>query len=197
MKRNRQKYQLDFLLQHFFIGKDTSGHWRVFHKNDRGLQYKGGRRIKAGDIADGPITNKGYRLCTLPQVDNVRKSPVLAHIVMWVIFNGRDVPDDFDIDHENRNKLDNDPEKNLRLLAHRSNTLNCSRYAKNSLNVEIHRRKPEGTKRFVARAVDPTTGKRKSLGIYLTMAEAQVAADTFIVDRYGSNAPTNRSLGLL
>jgi hypothetical protein len=196
MRRNNVKYKLELLRKFFYISNE-SGEWRVHHGLDRGALKGKGRCVWKGDIADRLVTNKGYRSCNFP-IDG-KQTHVLAHIVIWVLYNEKDISDDFDIDHENLNKIDNNPVDNLRLISHRLNSINCSRSMKRRmLGVLEDKRRPKSQKRFSVRLKNFSTGERLSSGgMYGTANEAKIAADKLILKIYGPDAPTNRSMGFL
>jgi hypothetical protein len=56
----------------------------------------------------------------------------LHHIVIWILSTGKDIPPDLQIDHINRNKIDNRIE-NLRMVTNRENNLNKDIYSNGKL----------------------------------------------------------------
>lgn len=191
MKRRQEKYALALLQRYFFIAFTDDG-WRVFNATDRS---RPGHPLPIGSLADTAISQRGYRSCQLPKRVFGKHTTLQTHVVIWVLANGREIPDDMDIDHQDRNTLNNDPD-NLKLKPHRSNWLNSKRFdGRKTLNIEMSRRYSQV--RYVVRIGNPTTKKRETIGYFRDLIQAQLAADKFILRHFGPDAPTNQSLGLL
>ncbi len=93
---------------------------RLFYIKDNELYWKinVGRKIKADTIA-GSIEGKKYRRV------NYDGQMYRAHRIMYMIYNNIEIPDDLQIDHIDRNRLNNSKE-NLRISTKTQNQWNRS-----------------------------------------------------------------------
>ena len=93
-------------------------------------KVKPNKRIEAGTEA-GYVNTQGYA-SFMYQGKNY-----LAHRVIWEMHNGK-IPKGMQIDHINRNRLDNRIE-NLRLVTHQQNCWNSNNYGSSNVkNVHKH-----------------------------------------------------------
>ena len=193
MERKGYNYRHELLQGLFRIGRDSDGKCRVLHSIDKGASNGRGKRTLAGEIADSHISN-GYRVCKATVGGH--SLCLLAANVVWVLHHKKDIPSGSLIDHLNRNRLDNDP-SNLAVVSNRSNVINGHRCDGKLLGIIKHVHRNAGTKRWQAKARDPSAARTVSLGYYYSNLEAALAYDTFIAKTYGPDAPTNASLGRL
>lgn len=143
------------------FGYDESGQlfWKKSpHPNSRVVL---GKPILSVDAA-------GYRRVKLDRQD------YKIHRIIWAMANGRD-PGEFEIDHRNRNKLDNRPQ-NLRIATQKQNLQN-----------RIFT--PKGLTGELCIFPSPARCKNKPytvevcgqyLGMYATLEQAQVARDEYL-----------------
>ena len=84
------------------------------------------RKLNNGEYKNikGSIMNKGYRYIQL--IRNGKRKNLLFHHLVACIFIG-ERPEKFDIDHIDRNKLNNNV-LNLRYISHKDNCKNTDRY---------------------------------------------------------------------
>lgn len=136
-------------------------------------------KIAPGSIAGGPTSNGYWSVHVLGR-------PILAHRLAWFYLYG-EWPGE-DIDHINRNTLDNRPE-NLRLATRSENNMNrCVSATHGFKGVSLH--KPSGL--WFART--KVNGKQLCLGYFKTPEEAADAYDNFVEKLHGDRALTNAKL---
>ncbi len=95
--------------------------------------------------------------------------PSNYHIIVWILSTGKDIPEGYDIDHINGDKVDNRIE-NLRLVTHRENTQNRKEHREGKL-VGCCFHKPSG--KYMAAI--KISGKRIHIGLYDTEQQAHEA----------------------
>lgn len=139
--------------------------------------------VKEGDVA-GELGEAGYRRVT------IKGARYFAHRIVWALEFGFD-PGAMQIDHINRNPLDNTP-KNLRLATNHQNALNR--------NEPCHSATGESCIYFTHRTTSPykAVAHGKHLGNFATMEEAKKARDAYkdlVRDRVlGVHTPSNMLL---
>ena len=191
-KRNSAKYVYEIIEANFYFAKYKE-EYRVFHLRDRGSKDGRGGSVKAGQLADTLIVG-GYRVCNLPRT-NGRVKRLHAAIIIWMLHHKRTIPPDLAIDHEDRNRLNNDPYNNLKLKTHRENAINRPQSDNHFIGVFENKHIALGKKRWQATARCPIRKRRISLRCHYTAADAARAHDKFIIEHYGKDAVTNASLG--
>lgn len=189
--RNDGNYDLDVLRLFFLV--DPNG-WRLRHAVARQSEDGRGKIIRVGDLADTSISG-AYRVCNLPAF--YRPSRILVAPVIWVLFHRKELTPGMQIDHEDRDSLNNDPVDNLREVIAQANICNRSYCDGGFIGIFENRKIRIGFKRFQAVARDPVTKIRVSLKCHATAEEAARAYDAFVLDKHGPDAVTNASLGLL
>jgi hypothetical protein len=102
------------------------------------------------------------------------KQSYKIHRIIWAMANGQD-PGEFEIDHINRDKLDNRPQ-NLRLATSKQNKQNRIHATVGSTGEQcIHRNPPRcKQKPYIVRV------KRVYLGTFATMDEAKLVRDAYL-----------------
>lgn len=128
--------------------------WREILRYDNGSLIwviKPSSKVNVGDVA-GTVNDEGYIKIMY------RKRSYGAHCIVWEMHNG-EIPDGYEIDHENHNRSDNRIE-NLRLVTRSDNMKNKSMYSTNKsgvTGVNWHNRK----RKWIAQI--QSDGKKKML----------------------------------
>lgn len=113
------------------------------------------------------------------------------HRLIWTLANRQHIPSGMDVDHINREKLDNRPE-NLRLATTSQNRANIGMQRNNSTGY-----KGVFLDRGKFRAAIRVTGIRRYLGTFSSARAAAAAYDGAALTVFGEYAMTNHRLGLL
>jgi hypothetical protein len=133
------------LLHELFEYKDSNLVWKVSKA----------RRIKVGDVA-GSVNSNGYM-----QVQ-INKKMFKVHRLVWIMHNG-DIDDELQVDHINRDRLDNCID-NLRLVTPQENSFNSKSRGYSWV---------EAKKKYVAYIT--FSGTRKTIGAFDNAEEARKA----------------------
>lgn len=113
------------------------------------------------------------------------------HRLIWMLANRHQIPSGMDVDHINRDKLDNRPQ-NLRLATTAQNRANIGRQRNNSTGF-----KGVFLDKGRFRAKIKSKGTQRFLGSYNTPEAAAAAYDSAALAAFGEYAMTNAQLGLL
>ena len=103
-------------------------------------------------------------------------------------------PGDPEIDHRNRDRLDN-RRANLRLCSHQDNT--CNQPLRSVPKTSLYKGVSRSPKRRKWSAHIKNNGRTIFLGCFVAQEEAAAAYDAAAEKAWGEFAATNRSLGLL
>lgn len=143
------------------------------------------RKVARGKYAAGTVMGniggRGYRYVVIEGVTH------LAHRVAWAIHYG--VWPEHDIDHRNRVRSENWID-NLKPADQAINTANSVKTNKSGFRGVMFAPRYS---RFRARIT--INGRQKHLGYYATGVEAAKVYDAAVIEHYGSDFPTNASLG--
>lgn len=113
------------------------------------------------------------------------------HRLIWMLANQQQIPLGMDVDHINRDKLDNRP-VNLRLATPTQNKANTGKQRNNSTGY-----KGVFNDKGKFRAKIKANGIQRFLGSYSTAEAAAAAYDCAALKAFGSFALTNQQMGLL
>lgn len=113
------------------------------------------------------------------------------HRLIWMLANRQHIPSGMDVDHINRDKLDNRLE-NLRLATTAQNRANIGKQRNNSTGY-----KGVFLDKGKFRAKIKNNGSQRFLGSYSTAKAAAAAYDSAALAAFGEYAMTNDRLGLL
>lgn len=135
---------------------------KVFRINDKGklerLYYGRWKEISV-------VSNHNLGYCRVYFIDRI----LWYHVVVWILYTGKDVPPNMVIDHINGNKLDNRIE-NLRMITQRENAQNnCKHRAGKVLGCRYHK----CTKKYIAEIQIKSINIH--LGVYPSLELAQKA----------------------
>lgn len=146
---------------------------RFAYEADTGrLIYRNGvsQRRRAGDEA-GFVHYTGYRYVKL--LCGGSKLQVAVHRIAWALANGECPPPDLEIDHIDRNKLNNTA-ANLRLVTRAENARNTIKASTGPSGVSFIR----GRNRW--RAYAYVKGKYVHLGSFKAASDAEMAVNAFV-----------------
>lgn len=123
---------------------------RVFRINDKGKLEK----LYYGKWKEIPVvSNHNHGYCRVRFLDRI----TWYHVVLWILYTGKDIPPNMVIDHINGNKLDNRIE-NLRMVNQRVNMQNTCKHRKGKVvGCSYHK----CTKKYIVQI------QIKSINIYL------------------------------
>ncbi len=121
------------------------------------------KNIKWSVVKNISRGNNGY--CHV----NFCNRDIYYHVIVWILSTGKIIPDGYEIDHINGNKIDNRIE-NLRLVTRRENQQNQKIHREGKLfGCSLH--KPSN--KYIAKI--RICGKRIHIGRYKTEEEAHIA----------------------
>jgi hypothetical protein len=129
------------------------------------------QRRKEGDEA-GFVHWTGYKYVKLIAGDS--KAQVAVHRIAWALHNGVLPPTDMEIDHIDRNKLNNRA-SNLRLVTRSENVRNTAR----SISHDAGRGVSLDSKKKNWRAYTYESGKQIHIGTFKTAEQARFAVAAF------------------
>lgn len=124
--------------------------------------------VRAGSVVGYPTKNGYLRF-------EFRGKTYAVHNVMWMIYNGCNIPPGFIVDHEDGNPLNNRP-TNLRLATRTQNAYNSKLSAANTSGVKGVTWDKESNKWLAQCRVE---GKNWKIGRYLSLEEAERAVKAF------------------
>ena len=144
----------------------------IFYEVATGLPWSTKRNLgrRGGFSTDGKLkqlTGKNSRGYYLVRIEDKMKS---WHRIIWEFFN-EPIPEEFEVDHINNNRLDNRIE-NLQLLSHKDNCRSCLKFKNNESGypgVSWHK----GKQKWQAQI--QINGKSKFLGYFNDKLEAAEA----------------------
>lgn len=137
----------------------------------------------AGGVTTQKNTNLKYQVILVPGYGYF-----LAHRLIWKLLFG-DFDENLEIDHINRNTLDNSS-RNLRMCTRTNNRKNRSSYkGATSQYVGVHFRKDKKHRPWCASVRE--NGRAKKLGNFATEREAALARDAYVVGHYNGYGNLN------
>lgn len=167
-------------------------HERYYYENGR-LFFKKDlkNQIKAGDEAGNQLTKyaEDGSIIWSRWVMKVNRKHFYRATVIWVMFNKQLPPKDFEVDHIDRNSL-NDKIENLRLVTRTNNVRNRGKMRKNPSSKYIGVCWNKSHKKWVARIGGY---KRVYLGSFKDEKEAALAYDKAVKELHGEFAVLNFS----